>query len=110
MQVREFLFISLHFDTLFYRERFVSSEQSVDSETQFRLHLMFVGREWQGMFVEAREKVVKSINLVNCLKRSIEEWSVFDQKLMESFTLLKVRNGNIRLKFSRILIFFCALI
>ncbi|XP_067207497.1 mitogen-activated protein kinase kinase kinase 4 isoform X3 [Linepithema humile] len=65
------------------------NEQSVNSETQFRLHLMFVGREWQGMFVEAREKVVKSINLVNCLKRSIEEWSVFDRQLMESFTLLK---------------------
>lgn len=80
---------------MFYFEKFVSSEQSVNRETQFRLHLMFVGREWQGMFVEAREKVVKSINLVNCLKRSIEEWSVFDQKLIESFTLLKVSNKNV---------------
>ncbi|XP_070165068.1 mitogen-activated protein kinase kinase kinase 4 isoform X4 [Polyergus mexicanus] len=58
------------------------------NETQFRFHL-FVGREWQGMFVEAREKIVKSINLAKCLKRDIEKWSVDDQKLEESLKLLK---------------------
>ncbi|XP_029172892.1 mitogen-activated protein kinase kinase kinase 4 isoform X2 [Nylanderia fulva] len=58
------------------------------NETQFRFHL-FVGREWQCMFVEAREKIVKSINLAKCLKRDIETWPVCDQKLDESFKLLK---------------------
>ncbi|GAB1859206.1 Mitogen-activated protein kinase kinase kinase 4 [Camponotus japonicus] len=58
------------------------------NETQFRFHL-FVGREWQGMFVEAREKIVKSINLAKCLKRDIEKWPVIDQKLEESLKLLK---------------------
>lgn len=51
---------------------------------------MFLGREWQGMFVEAREKVVKSINLATCLKRDIEKWSLCDEKLKKSITLLKV--------------------
>lgn len=60
------------------------------SETWFRFHLMFVGREWQGMFVEAREKVVKSINLTKCVKRDIEKWPVFDQDLLASLKSLKV--------------------
>lgn len=51
-----------------------------------------MGREWQGMFVEAREKIVKSINLAKCLKRDIEKWPVTDQKLEESLKLLKVKN------------------
>ncbi|XP_014469834.1 PREDICTED: mitogen-activated protein kinase kinase kinase 4 isoform X2 [Dinoponera quadriceps] len=59
------------------------------NETWFRFHLMFVGREWQGMFVEAREKVVKSINLAKCVKRDMEKWPDLDQELQESLTLLK---------------------
>jgi len=59
----------------------------------FRFHLMFVGREWQGMFVEAREKVVKSVNLVKCLKFDIEKWTIFNPELMESLTPLKVRES-----------------
>lgn len=51
---------------------------------------MFVGREWQGMFVEARGKVVKSINLAKCVKRDIEKWPALDQELQESLTSLKV--------------------
>lgn len=61
------------------------------SDTQFKFHLMFVGREWQGMFVEAREKVVKSINLAKCIRRDIETWPIFDE-LQESWTSLKVMN------------------
>lgn len=57
----------------------------------FRFHMMFVGREWQGMFVETREKIVKSINLAKCLKCAIEKWPVSDQELEESLKLLKVR-------------------
>jgi len=52
---------------------------------------MNVGREWQGMFVESREKIVKSINLAKFLKRDIEKWPVCDQELEESLKLLKVR-------------------
>lgn len=55
-----------------------------------RFHLMFVGREWQGMFVEAREKIVKSINLAKCLKRDIEKWPVSNHELEESLKLVKV--------------------
>ncbi|XP_025161131.1 mitogen-activated protein kinase kinase kinase 4 isoform X1 [Harpegnathos saltator] len=59
------------------------------NETWFRFHLMFVGREWQGMFVEAREKVVKSINLAKCVERDMEKWPALDQELQESLTSLK---------------------
>lgn len=62
------------------------------SETQFKFHLMLVGREWQGVFVEAREKVVKSINLAKCVKRDIEKWPIFDQELQKSLSTLKVTN------------------
>lgn len=61
------------------------------TKCEFRFHMMFVGREWQGMFVEAREKVVKSVNLVKCLKRDIEKWTIFDPELMKSLIPLKVR-------------------
>ncbi|XP_018398321.1 PREDICTED: mitogen-activated protein kinase kinase kinase 4 [Cyphomyrmex costatus] len=60
-----------------------------DDELSSKLHQMNVGREWQGMFVESREKIVKSINLAKCLKRDIEEWPVCDQELEESLKLLK---------------------
>lgn len=56
-----------------------------------RLQVMFVGREWQGMFVEAREKVVKSVVLARCLKRDIEKWPVFTTELDESLIALKVK-------------------
>lgn len=55
---------------------------------------MFVGREWQGMFVEAREKVVKSVTIAKCLKRDIEKWSVFKKELDESLINLKVKLIN----------------
>lgn len=45
------------------------------------------------MFVEAREKVVKSINLAKCVKRDIEKWPALDQELQESLTSLKVTNA-----------------
>lgn len=81
---RKVLFIRLCFD-VFVNYFFCS-------ESMLRLfHLMFVGREWQGMFVETREKIVKSINLAKCLKRDIETWPVSDQELEESLKLLKVR-------------------
>lgn len=57
----------------------------------FRFQVIFVGREWQAMFVEAREKVVKSIVLARCLKRDIEKWLVFNQELEEALITLKVR-------------------
>jgi len=56
-----------------------------------RFHLMFVGREWQGMFVETREKILKSINLAKCLKCDIDKWPVSDRELEESLKMLKVR-------------------
>lgn len=56
---------------------------------------MFVGREWQGMFVEAREKVVKSINLAKFVKRDMEKWPALDQELQESLTSLQVTSAAI---------------
>ncbi|XP_026827017.1 mitogen-activated protein kinase kinase kinase 4 isoform X1 [Ooceraea biroi] len=66
-----------------------ADEKEDDDELSSKFHLMFVGREWQGMFVEAREKVVKSVNLVKHLKCDIEKWTIFDSQLMESLTPLK---------------------
>ncbi|KAL6427708.1 hypothetical protein ACFW04_008865 [Cataglyphis niger] len=80
-QVNEFL-------TERTREICENVEEKEDDELSCKFHL-FVGREWQGMFVEAREKIVKSINLAKCLKRDIEKWPVDDQMLEESLKLLK---------------------
>lgn len=52
---------------------------------------MFVRREWQGMFVEAREKVVKGVMLAKCLKRDIVNWAISDKELEKSLTSLKVK-------------------
>lgn len=76
---RKFLFVHLNAFELFC------------NKSMLRLHQMNVGREWQGMFVESREKIVKSINLAKCLKRDIEKWPVCDQELEKSLKLLKVR-------------------
>ncbi|KAL6259477.1 hypothetical protein P5V15_009396 [Pogonomyrmex californicus] len=65
------------------------AEEKEDDELPCKFHLMCIGREWQGMFVEAREKIVKSINLAKCLKRDIEKWPVSNQELEESLKLLK---------------------
>lgn len=56
-----------------------------------RFQRMFVGREWQGMFVEAREKVVKGVTIAKCLKCDIKKWSTFNMELEKSLTDLKVR-------------------
>lgn len=61
------------------------------SDICFRFQRMFIGREWQGMFVEAREKVVKGVTLAKCLKCNIESWSTFNKGLEKSLTALKVR-------------------
>ena len=53
---------------------------------------MSVGREWQGMFVEAREKVVKSVNLAKCVRREIEQWPDFNDDLKTCIVELKVRS------------------
>ncbi|XP_012137169.1 mitogen-activated protein kinase kinase kinase 4 isoform X2 [Megachile rotundata] len=66
-----------------------TEEWSDDDDLPNKYHFMFVGREWQGMFVEAREKVVKSVTLARCLKRDIEKWSVFEEELEESLKMLK---------------------
>ncbi|XP_020281057.1 mitogen-activated protein kinase kinase kinase 4 isoform X2 [Pseudomyrmex gracilis] len=58
------------------------------NETLLRLRL-FVGREWQGMFVDAREKIVKSLNLAKCLKLDIEKWPVSKQEMENTFKSLK---------------------
>ncbi|EGI68596.1 PREDICTED: mitogen-activated protein kinase kinase kinase 4 [Acromyrmex echinatior] len=69
--------------------REIANFEEEDDELSSKLHQMNVGREWQGMFVESREKIVKSINLAKCLKRDIEKWPVCDQELEESLKLLK---------------------
>ncbi|KAL2737822.1 mitogen-activated protein kinase kinase kinase 4 isoform X2 [Vespula squamosa] len=60
-----------------------------DGEWSGKFHLMYVGREWQGMFVEAREKVVKTVTLAKCLKRDIEKWPALNNELEESLIALK---------------------
>ncbi|KOC71052.1 Mitogen-activated protein kinase kinase kinase 4, partial [Habropoda laboriosa] len=71
------------------REIKETTEEWSDDDWSNRFQLMFVGREWQGMFVEVREKVVKSVTLVKCLKRDIEKWSVFNKELEKSLNTLK---------------------
>lgn len=65
------------------------NDRNDDDEWSGKFHLMFVGREWQGMFVEAREKVVKSVTLAKCLKRDIEKWPALNTELEESLVALK---------------------
>ncbi|KAI4498829.1 hypothetical protein M0802_006004 [Mischocyttarus mexicanus] len=64
-------------------------EREDDDEWSGKFHLMYVGREWQGMFVEAREKVVKSVTLAKCLKRDIEKWPGLNNELEEALIELK---------------------
>ncbi|XP_043681622.1 mitogen-activated protein kinase kinase kinase 4 [Vespula pensylvanica] len=64
-------------------------DREEDGEWSGKFHLMYVGREWQGMFVEAREKVVKSVTLAKCLKRDIEKWPALNNELEESLIALK---------------------
>ncbi|XP_066591714.1 mitogen-activated protein kinase kinase kinase 4 [Prorops nasuta] len=54
-----------------------------------KFHLMYVGRELQGMFVEAREKAVKIITLAKCLKRDIEKWPASNEELDNAVMSLK---------------------
>lgn len=75
---RLILLCAIYFTNVFYPDAW------------FRLQVIFVGREWQGMFVEAREKVVKSVTLARCLQRDIEKWPVFNKVLEESLFVLKV--------------------
>ncbi|XP_078047045.1 mitogen-activated protein kinase kinase kinase 4 isoform X1 [Augochlora pura] len=71
------------------REIKESTEEWSDEDWTNKFQLMYVGREWQGMFVECREKIVKSVTLARCLQRDIEIWPVFNKKLEESLTALK---------------------
>ncbi|XP_015588331.1 mitogen-activated protein kinase kinase kinase 4 isoform X2 [Cephus cinctus] len=44
-----------------------------EDEISTKLTMMSVGRELQGMFVEARERIVKSVAFARCLRRDIEK-------------------------------------
>ena len=54
-----------------------------------KFHLMSVGREWQGMFVEAREKVLKSVCLAKSLRHDIEAFPLEDDDLDRAVDALK---------------------
>ncbi|XP_076636939.1 mitogen-activated protein kinase kinase kinase 4 [Colletes latitarsis] len=71
------------------REIKESTEEWSDDDWSNKLQVIFVGREWQGMFVEAREKVVKSVSLARCLQRDIEKWPVFNEVLEGSLIDLR---------------------
>ncbi|XP_011302780.1 mitogen-activated protein kinase kinase kinase 4 isoform X2 [Fopius arisanus] len=43
-------------------------------ESIIKLQLMSAGREWQGMFVEAREKITKCLTFAKFLKKDISQW------------------------------------
>lgn len=57
-----------------------------EEETLSRFHLMYVGREWQGMFVEAREKVVKCVCLAKMLRRDIETFPLEQCEIEEAIS------------------------
>ena len=68
-----------------------SASSRIDDEWSTRFHLMSVGREWQGMFVEAHDKVIKSVNLAKSLRREIEMWPYSDDNLKIYILDLKVK-------------------
>lgn len=78
-------------DYLFTRPQEIKECTEVKEETGSltRFHLMYVGREWQGMFVEAREKVVKSVCLAKSLRRDIELFPLKDAELDRAVDDLK---------------------
>lgn len=49
---------------------------------------MTMGREWQGMFAGAKEKMVKCAVLARYLNNDIQGWA--DEGVQESLRLLKV--------------------
>ncbi|XP_017881304.1 mitogen-activated protein kinase kinase kinase 4 [Ceratina calcarata] len=88
------------------REIQETMEDWTDDQYSDRFQLMSVGREWQSMFVEAREKVVKSITLARCLKCDIEKWSIFSTKVDESLTILKETVMDLRHDITNIILNF----
>lgn len=60
------------------------------SVQKYRFHLMYVGREWQGMFVDARERVIKTIMFYRCLRKDMENWIDYDKTLKKSINKVKV--------------------
>ncbi|XP_006619036.1 mitogen-activated protein kinase kinase kinase 4 [Apis dorsata] len=78
------------------REIQETTEDWNDDVWSNRFQRIFVEREWQGMFVEAREKIVKCIVLAKCIKRDIEKWSTFNEKLEKS--LMSVKDSVMGLK------------
>lgn len=42
--------------------------------SEIKLHLMSVGREWQGMFVEGRERITKCLAFAKALKSDFSQW------------------------------------
>ncbi|XP_076227046.1 mitogen-activated protein kinase kinase kinase 4 isoform X3 [Nomia melanderi] len=85
------------------REIKETTEDWSDEDWTNKFQLMYVGREWQGMFVEAREKVVKSVSLARCLQRDIEKWPVFNEKLEESLATLKETVMGLRYQITNVI-------
>ncbi|XP_015440296.1 PREDICTED: mitogen-activated protein kinase kinase kinase 4, partial [Dufourea novaeangliae] len=85
------------------REIKESTEEWSDDDWSNKFQLMFVGREWQGMYVEAREKAVKSVSLASCLQRDIENWPVFNKKLEEALTALKETVMDLRYQITNVI-------
>ncbi|OAD46904.1 Mitogen-activated protein kinase kinase kinase 4, partial [Eufriesea mexicana] len=83
------------------REIKESTEDRNDDSNRFQR--MFVGREWQGMFVEAREKIVKGVTIAKCLKCDIKKWSTFNMELEKSLTALKDTVMDLRLDIKAII-------
>ncbi|XP_076291139.1 mitogen-activated protein kinase kinase kinase 4 isoform X2 [Lasioglossum baleicum] len=85
------------------REIKESRDEWSDEDWTNKFQWMYLGREWQGMFVEAREKSVKSVTLARCLQRDIEKWPVFNKKLEESLTALKETVMDLRHQISNVI-------
>ncbi|XP_076242633.1 mitogen-activated protein kinase kinase kinase 4 [Calliopsis andreniformis] len=85
------------------REIKESTEDWNDDDWLNKLQVMFVGREWQGMFVEAREKVVKSVVLARCLECDITKWPVFNKELEGALITLKETVMDLRYQITSVI-------
>ncbi|XP_034936815.1 mitogen-activated protein kinase kinase kinase 4 [Chelonus insularis] len=61
------------------REIIESMEMIGDDDSTTKFQLMSLGREWQCMFVEARERILKTLNMARTLRRDTEKWCKSDE-------------------------------
>ncbi|XP_057325359.1 mitogen-activated protein kinase kinase kinase 4 [Microplitis mediator] len=60
-------------------QEIVDSMTDIEESEDVRYQFMALGREWQAMFIEAREKITKSLLLTRSLKRDVDQWFPNDE-------------------------------